>query len=99
MSGGITIRFIDFAVFLFAFDRVCFVSFWLFLVRNWCGLCLVKGYNASGASWGNFRKMVSPARSASPEQQHNTCSQCGRIPNPLAVLNGRNSEPRLQQFA
>ena len=27
----------DFVVFLFAFDRICRVSFAPFLVRNWCG--------------------------------------------------------------
>jgi hypothetical protein len=37
MSGRISISFVDFSVFLFGFDRVCFGSFRLFLVRNWCG--------------------------------------------------------------
>jgi hypothetical protein len=37
MSGGISIWFVDFAVLLFDFNRVCCGSFELFLVRNWCG--------------------------------------------------------------
>jgi hypothetical protein len=37
MSGRLSIRFVDFAEVLFRFDRVCFGSFRLFLVRNWCG--------------------------------------------------------------
>jgi len=40
MSGRITISFVDFAAFSFDFDRVCCVSFRLFLVRNWCGTAL-----------------------------------------------------------
>ena len=36
-SGGITIGFVDFAVFLFKFDRVRCASVGSFLVRNWCG--------------------------------------------------------------
>jgi hypothetical protein len=41
MSGRISIRFVDFAVFLLEFDRVRCGSFGLFLVRNWCGSQLV----------------------------------------------------------
>ena len=37
MSGGKPIGSIDFTLFLVALDRVCFVLFGLFLVRNWCG--------------------------------------------------------------
>src|ERR1700761_4120566 len=37
MSGSKLIRSIDFTVLLVVFDRVCFVLFRLFLVRNWCG--------------------------------------------------------------
>ena len=37
MSGRKSTGFVDFAVFLFAFDRVRCVSTRLFLVRNWCG--------------------------------------------------------------
>src|SRR6187551_995252 len=36
-SGRKSTGFVDFAVFLFAFDRVRCVSTRLFLVRNWCG--------------------------------------------------------------
>jgi hypothetical protein len=35
---GISTKFVDFAAFLFDFDRVCCVSFRPFLVRNWCGV-------------------------------------------------------------
>src|SRR6478609_11750495 len=37
MSGRISIGFIDFAVFSFDFDRVCFAFVQVFLVRNWRG--------------------------------------------------------------
>jgi hypothetical protein len=37
MSGGTSIGFVDFAAFLFDFDRVRCVLMMLFLVRNWCG--------------------------------------------------------------
>jgi hypothetical protein len=37
MSGGISVNFVDFVVFLFAFDRVRCGSFTSILVRNWCG--------------------------------------------------------------
>jgi hypothetical protein len=37
MSGGITIGFVDVAVFLSLFDRVRCASVGSFLVRNWCG--------------------------------------------------------------
>jgi hypothetical protein len=37
MSGRISARFVDFAVFSFAFDCVCCVLARSFLVRNWCG--------------------------------------------------------------
>ena len=36
MSGGISNRFVDFAVFSFDIDRVRYGSFTMFLVRNWC---------------------------------------------------------------
>jgi len=37
MSGGVSIRFVEFPTFLFDFDRVHCASFASFLVRNWCG--------------------------------------------------------------
>jgi hypothetical protein len=37
MSGRRSIGFVEFTAFSFKFDRVCGVSFALFLVRNWCG--------------------------------------------------------------
>jgi hypothetical protein len=37
MSGGISIGFVDFAVFSENFVRVRCLSIRLFLVRNWCG--------------------------------------------------------------
>jgi hypothetical protein len=37
MSDGISISFVDFAVFSFAFDCLCYVLARSFLVRNWCG--------------------------------------------------------------
>jgi hypothetical protein len=37
MSGRLSISFVDFAAFLFDFDRVRYVLMRLFLVRNWCG--------------------------------------------------------------
>jgi hypothetical protein len=37
MSAGKSSSFVDFAMFLFAFDRIRCVSFAPFLVRNWCG--------------------------------------------------------------
>src|SRR5262249_19898825 len=40
MSGRISISFVDFAVFLFDFDRVRYVLMRLLLVRNWCGVIL-----------------------------------------------------------
>jgi hypothetical protein len=43
MSGRISISSVDFAAFLFDFDRVSWVSFTSFLVRNWCGGRIVAG--------------------------------------------------------
>jgi hypothetical protein len=40
MSGRISISFVDFAAFLFDFDRVRCVLMRLFLARNWCGVIL-----------------------------------------------------------
>jgi hypothetical protein len=37
MSGGISIRFVDFAALSFDFDVVRFILARAFLVRNWCG--------------------------------------------------------------
>jgi len=37
MSGRVSIRFVDFAVFSFEFDRVRCALVGAFLVRNWCG--------------------------------------------------------------
>jgi hypothetical protein len=37
MSDGISTSFVDFAVFLFAFDGIRCASFAPFLVRNWWG--------------------------------------------------------------
>jgi len=42
MSGGILVSFVDLAAFSFDFDLVCFGSFRLFLVRNWCGESLAQ---------------------------------------------------------
>ena len=52
MSGGITIGFVDLAVFLFQSDRVHCASVGSFLVRNWCGhACLSRraGINIRGS--------------------------------------------------
>jgi len=45
MSGSKSVGFIDFAVFSFAFDRVCCALLRSFLVQNWCGTHLVVGFN------------------------------------------------------
>jgi hypothetical protein len=37
MSGGISIRFVDFAALSFDFDVVRFILVRAFLVRDWCG--------------------------------------------------------------
>jgi len=37
MSDRISTSFVDFAVFLFDFDRVRCILAMLFLVRDWCG--------------------------------------------------------------
>ena len=46
MSGRISVRFVDFAAFSSAFDRVCFRLVLSFLVRNWCG-----GHESGNASF------------------------------------------------
>jgi hypothetical protein len=59
MSGGITIGFVDLAVFLFQSDRVHCASVGSFLVRNWCGhACLSK------------RAGINIRRSPSPNSLH-----------------------------
>jgi hypothetical protein len=50
MSGRLSIRFVDFAVFSFEFDRVRCGSFTPFLVRKWCG-CPVRGSEDGPSRW------------------------------------------------
>jgi len=51
MSGRMSISFVDFSVFLFGFDRVCFGSFRLFLVRNWRGYPVSLSGTTSVSAW------------------------------------------------